>query len=155
MSTRPVVSNSSPLIAPEAIGELALLDAIFPSRVCIPEAVAREVASSVALPAWLSVRTLSQPLAPAVLRDSLGPGGREAICLALELQAEALVMDDLTARNLADRLGVQVVGTVGVIIQAKRQGVLKAARPYLEQLRATGLYISDHLLERALELAGE
>ncbi|MEI6045131.1 MAG: hypothetical protein WCS37_12340 [Chloroflexota bacterium] len=83
MSQLPTISNSSPLIGLEQIGQLGLLESLF-GTITIPTAVAQEVSSSVQLPTWITVRPLTQPLAARVLATSLGPGESEAISLALE-----------------------------------------------------------------------
>ena len=73
MSFASVISNASPLIALEQIGHLDLLKGLF-SAVLIPPVVAREIASTVTLPAWVSERALTQPMGPQILRTALGPG---------------------------------------------------------------------------------
>lgn len=99
-----VVSDASPLIALQQIGQLGLLGTIF-GTVLIPPAVARE-ALSVEQPSWIFERALTKPLAPAVVAAGLGPGESEAISLALELRADRVIVDDLPARNLAQRLNI-------------------------------------------------
>jgi uncharacterized protein len=86
MTALPVISNSSPLIALEQIGQLDLLHVLF-STVLIPPAVAREVAPTVTLPAWITERAPTQPVASQIPRASLGPGESEVISLALETDA--------------------------------------------------------------------
>ena len=109
----PAVSNSSPLIALAAIGRLSLLPALFQS-VLIPPAVAHETRRSIPVaPEWLQVQTLAGPLPATVLRRSLGVSEQEAIALAMELHAEAIVLDDLPARRVAQASGLNVIDTVG------------------------------------------
>src|SRR5437879_2741329 len=94
MTTAPVISNASPLIALNQIGQLPLLQQLF-AKVFIPRAVALEVAPSVnSLPSWIEPRTLSQPIGPRILSASLGAGESESICLALEMQAQLTILDD-------------------------------------------------------------
>lgn len=108
-----VVSNSSPLIAFDTIGESRLLPAIFGS-VLIPPAVAREIAPSFAtLPPWLVVHGLSAALPPAVRRGSLGDGEREALALALEIQAERILLDDRAARRVGQELNLHITRNSG------------------------------------------
>jgi predicted nucleic acid-binding protein len=75
MSSAPVISNASPLIALKQIGHLDLLKGLF-SAVSIPPAVAREITPTVTLPAWVSEHALTQPIGPQILRTALGPGER-------------------------------------------------------------------------------
>ena len=105
MSQGPVVSNSSPLIALDQIGRLALLHDPF-STVVVPPAVVRETSPRLALPAWVTKLPLGQPIGARVLSASLGCGEREAICLAVECNARWLVLDDRPARRLAASLAL-------------------------------------------------
>ena len=86
----PVVSNSSPLIALEQIGQLELLQSLF-IEIVIPDQVAVETVASVQPRSWIRKQSLLLPLLPAVQRPTLGPGEREAICLATEVKAGAIV----------------------------------------------------------------
>lgn len=150
-----VVSNSSPLIACAAIGQLPLIAALFRS-VLIPPAVAREIAPSIPTPPpWLAVQSLRAPLPPAVLRQSLGDGEREAVGLALDIQAERILLDDRAARRVAQDLGLLVTGTVGMLLVAKRHGMIPALRPALEALVAQSFFISAALYDDILRAAGE
>ena len=106
MTPVPVVSNASPLIALRQIGHLQLLEQLF-GTVLIPPAVAREVAPTVALPAWVGQQVLTQPVGPRILGASLGPGESEAISLALETKAKLVMLDDRPARRLAQALRIE------------------------------------------------
>ena len=98
MSSAPVISNASPLIALEQIGHLDLLKSLF-SAVLVPPAVVREIAPTVRLPAWVSERSLAQPIGPQILRTALGPGESEAISLALEIGVQWVILDERPARK--------------------------------------------------------
>jgi predicted nucleic acid-binding protein len=98
MSSAPVISNASPLIALEQIGHLDSLKGRF-SVVLIPPAVAREIAPTVRLPTWVSERAPAQPIGPQILRTALGPGESEAISLALEIGAQWAILDERPARK--------------------------------------------------------
>jgi hypothetical protein len=105
MSSAPVISNASPLIALEQIGHLDLLKGLF-SAVLIPPAVVREIAPTVTPSAWVSERVLTQPIGPQILRATLGLGESEAISLALEIGAQWVILDERPARRLAQALGL-------------------------------------------------
>ena len=148
------VSNSSPLIALEKIGKLDLLREIF-SAVIIPPAVATETAPTVTLPPWIKVDRLRWRLDPRTIRPSLGPGESEAISLSLELRPGRLILDDDPARRLASTLGLQVTGTLGIILAAKRRGLLSNLKSEMDYLLATGFFIGSELYKDLLRLAGE
>jgi predicted nucleic acid-binding protein/GNAT superfamily N-acetyltransferase len=149
------VPNSSPLIALAQIRRLDLVPAIL-QPVLIPPAVAREIAPSIpVLPHWATVRV--PRIRPSVLSSPglLGDGEREAIALAVELGAAAIVLDDRPARRQAERAGLNVIGTLGLLLEAKRKGFVTTVRPELDKLVATSFFLSRPLYERLLELAGE
>jgi predicted nucleic acid-binding protein len=154
MSHSPVVSNSSPLIALAQIGHLDLLHQIF-ANILVPPAVVLEVTPPLTLPSWIAQQPLAQPMGARVLAASLGSGEREAICLALESSAQWLILDDRPARRLATVLGLPIIGTIGVLMAAKRHALLGAVRPCLDALIQHGFYVSPTLYEQALQQAGE
>jgi uncharacterized protein len=100
MSQLSVISNSSPLIGLNQIQQLDLLEKLF-GTVTIPLAVAQEVAPSVQLPNWISIKPLSQPIAARILATALGSGESEAISLAVELSNYQVILDDRAALRLA------------------------------------------------------
>jgi predicted nucleic acid-binding protein len=69
--------------------------------------------------------------------------------------AERPAVDDLAACRCAAALGIPVRGTLGLVLVARSRGVIPAARPVLEQLRRSGMYLSDRVRDRALSLIGE
>jgi predicted nucleic acid-binding protein len=154
MSSAPVTSNASPLIALAQIGHLDLLEGLF-SAVLIPPAVAREIAPTVILPAWVSERALAQSIGPQILRTALGPGESEAISLALEIGAQWVILDERPARRLAQALGLPVIGTLGVLLASERRGFLSAVRPCVDALVNFGFHISPGLYDLGLADAGE
>lgn len=153
MNPPPVVSNSSPLIALAQIDCLHLLEKLFISIV-IPPSVTRET-TSVVLPTWVIERPLAQPVGPRILRASLGPGESEAISLALEVNAQWIIVDDRPARRLAEALNLPVLGTLGVLLAGKRRGFLPAVRPCIDALVNLGFRIAPDLYERIVADAGE
>jgi predicted nucleic acid-binding protein len=148
------VSNSSPLIVFQRIGRLELLAALL-KRVYIPAAVRREVFSADLLPDWIEERQPAQPLAAQVLAAQLGPGEGEAIALALEANATWVLIDDRPARRLARSLGLTVVGSAGLLVKAKDQGLISEVRTLLEAMRDHDFRISDKVVKAILSAANE
>jgi predicted nucleic acid-binding protein len=124
-------------------------------EVLVPAAVIREVAESVLLPPSIKERGLTQPMAAAVLQVSLGAGESEAITLALQENAALIILDDRPARRLAEALGLQVIGTLGVLSAAKRKGLVAAIAPLLSSLDAFHFHVAPELARRVLLDAGE
>lgn len=148
----PAVSNTSCLIALEVIGRLDLLADQYRSLL-IPPAVAHEW--GVPTPPWITVLGVQNQTAVQVLRLHLGHGEAEAIVLSLEVAAQRLILDDQRARNIAASLGVQVTGTLGIVLRAKQVGLIPLVRPLLEDLDQAGFWLSPSLVQQALHIAGE
>lgn len=77
--------------------------------------------------------------------------------LALELPAgdAVVILDDARAREAAGRLGLKFTGTSGVLLDAKRTGLIPAIKPQLDQLDALGFRLAGHTRSAVLNLAGE
>ena len=145
-----VVMDSACLIGLERLQCLDLLSSLF-DPVYVPPEVAREFGT--VLP-WFSVRAPSDKAALDALNMLVDAGEAEAIALAREL-AIKVVLDDRKARAVGARMGLSVLGTLGILIQAKRAGLVAAIRPLLERLEALGFHMSGSLKEEALRLADE
>ena len=145
-----VVSDSTCLIGLERVGELEILPALF-DLVMIPLEVEREFDRSFE---WLKVENLTNNLLAAALQMVVDAGEAEAIALASQKEC-LLISDDKQARAAAKRLGVAVIGTVGVLIRAKQNGIISEINPILDALEANDFFISRALREEALKIAGE
>jgi predicted nucleic acid-binding protein len=107
-----IVSNSSPLIALSRIQRLDLIPAVLQS-ILIPPAVAREIEPSIpVLPAWVSVKVPSSQRSLLTSRGRLGDGEREAIALASQIAADAVLIDERAGRRVAEEAGLKVIGTL-------------------------------------------
>jgi predicted nucleic acid-binding protein len=161
MPDGPVVLNNTPLAALWAIGRLDLLRDLF-GEVLIPAAVREEFLSRdtgdrarVLLDApWIHCTEVLQPK-HVLAFAGLDRGEAEVLALAEELDARLIVLDEKKARRYAERLGLPKTGTVGLLLLAKERGLIESLRIWLEQLRRTGLHLSDALVQQALEIAGE
>jgi predicted nucleic acid-binding protein len=154
MKERLVVADSSPLVALSRIGYLHLLPALL-GKLHLPPAVRQEVFGSHPLPGWVAEVALQQPVASRITSAHLGPGEREAIALALELSADEVILDDLAARRLAYALRMSVIGTFGLLLRAKKRGLVPLVRPLIEALQSHEFHASARLVEGILVAAGE
>jgi predicted nucleic acid-binding protein len=131
--------------------------------VLVPAAVAGEVArrggADAAVQALRSVDWLRQiddlSIPPHVQALRLGSGEQAVIAWALAHPETEAILDDLDARRHAVSLGVPVRGTLSLVLEAKHVGLIDLARPVVDRLRWAGLYLSDHVVDRALRLVGE
>lgn len=104
---------------------------------------------------WVSVRAPAGPV-PAFSPD-LGRGETDVLRLALESPAGdvTLILDDMRAREVAGRLGLKFTGTLGVLLEAKRAGLLTEVKSQLDRLDALGFRVAGETRLAALRLAGE
>lgn len=103
---------------------------------------------------WLKV-VEDPPILPRIQAWDLGPGESSALAFAMAHQPVVAVIDDLNARRCANTFQIPVSGTLGLVLTAKKHGRIALARPVLEQLRQSGMYLSDRVLNRALSFVGE
>lgn len=160
MGERAVI-NASPLILLARGGHLGLLRA-FANEIWVPEAVAVEIrqlgsgdVTSRALMAtdWLVVKPVPA-ISVAIAEWRLGAGESATLALALTHGLDAII-DDLAGRKCAESLGVPLRGTLGIVLAAKRRGLIPAARPIIEDLVSAGLYLSRRVIDDALLRVGE
>ncbi len=130
-----VVADSSPLIAMGRIGRLDILHTFF-GQLLLPDAVWQEVveaerekpgSSDIAAASWIERRTVKDSAWVNLLKHDLGAGEAEAIVLAREIGAGLVLMDERLGRSAARSLGLNVVGLIGVLIEARNRGLITDA----------------------------
>ena len=160
-----VIANSSVLIGLSSIGQLELLKQRFPKGVIIPQAVWQEVvvtgtgrsgAVEVSNASWLTRKTVQNPALVVALQATLDKGEAEVIALAQELKADLTLLDEKEARRVTRRLSMPTLGTVGILIWAKRQGLITTLRTELDNLRQKGNFkLSNSLYQTVLQQVRE
>jgi predicted nucleic acid-binding protein len=155
-----IVADTSALIALAACDSLALLDRLF-TDVRVPGAVFRECTVSDKpeagrLETYLRGRVVEVDLQEFVIAVSgLGQGELEAMVLYKRLRAERLLVDDYRARKVAHLNGIEVVGSLGVLLRAKESGLIAKLRPLIVKIQAADVRYGDQLVAEVLRLAGE
>ena len=159
---RLVVVNTTPIIALALTDQLHLLQLLY-VRVYMPAAVQIEVfaggpegvgSRELREADWVCSVSLQDPGRAAVIPD-LDRGEAEVIALAQELGADLVIIDERLARRHASRLGLRLTGTLGLLLKAKRCGLIPAVAPLVDELRRCGIRLSDALVAEALRLADE
>jgi predicted nucleic acid-binding protein len=145
------VTNSACLIGLERIGRLDLLPQVF-STVFAPPMVAKEVQAPLS---WLRVQAVQNTATVAILKTQMDAGEAETIALAMELEDILLILDDKKARRVAQQLNLKVIGTVGMLLRAKRQGIITEVKPFISALIQADFRISQRIIQKALQLSGE
>jgi predicted nucleic acid-binding protein len=159
-----VISNTSPITNLAGIGQLDLLRQLY-GTVTIPQAVYQEmVGLGTTVPGTLEVQTLPwiivQPVTDLnqvkTFRTILDQGEAEAIVLAMELNAELLIIDERPGRAIAAEYGLKITGVLGVLLEAKRQGIIVSVKPLMDQLiNQVEFWIDKQLYKIVLQIASE
>jgi predicted nucleic acid-binding protein len=155
------VVNASPLILLGKIEQLHLLEALA-SRVVVPAAVVKELAAGVdhdpegpSTLTWAQAHSVQDiPVPQSIAGWDLGAGESQVLAHCLSGRKRA-VLDDAEARAAARVHGVPIIGTLGVILRARRANLIPAARPLIERLQERGAFLSDDLVQLALSKIGE
>jgi predicted nucleic acid-binding protein len=145
-----IVTDSTCLIGLERINLLAILPQLF-EPVIVPSAVANEFGGSFE---WLIVEVPTDESLLTSLRLQIDLGEAETIALAYE-RASRVLLDDRQARTAARKLGLRIIGTVGMLVRAKRESIIPDLTAVLDQLEANNFYMSNDLRNEAVRLVGE
>jgi predicted nucleic acid-binding protein len=155
-----LVADASALIALSVCDALALLDALF-GDVVVPEAVYREVAvtgkpESVRLQSYLQGKVRSVNMQNFVYLDAFADAGETAAMLLYKaIAADYLLVDDKRGRKVAKINQIKTIGSLGVLLQAKRAGLIPAVAPLLKLIVRSPVFLNKELLKTVLALAGE
>lgn len=166
-ATRMVICDSSSLIHLSAIGRLGLLKD-FHGTLTIPQAVWREVVQqglnrpgvqeveAALQEGWIEIRAASNEPLLTSLKQDLDDGEAEVIALAIEHQAELVLLDETEARRIAGIFDLKKTGAIGILIRAKLEGKIQDLRTELDRLRTVGgFWIEERLYNAAVSSVGE
>lgn len=157
-----VICNTSPLQYLHQIRQLSILSALA-GHIIVPPAVLSELSEGrsrgVDLPdldslAWVTVRIPVSAPATSLIAD-LGTGEAQALMLALEISGAIVVLDDACARRMAETRHIPLTGTLGLLLDAKRAGLISTVKPCLDQLQLLHFRLAAQTRAAVLKLAGE
>lgn len=160
MTKRAWVINASPLILMGKLDQLDLVQRLAP-QLMVPAAVIHEISAgasdittrkTIDWAARFAVPDLAIPAS--ILSWDIGAGESQVLALCLSSERTA-ILDDGAARSAAKAHQVQLLGSLGIILRAKTNGLIPSARPLIEQLVASGSYLSANLVSAALRKVGE
>ncbi|MCB0518688.1 MAG: DUF3368 domain-containing protein [Lewinellaceae bacterium] len=159
-----VVSDTSPISSLIRIGRLDLLKDIF-QKVVIPSEVHKELLemknfgwdlSIFENADWIETRVPSDTILLSQVIVELDRGEAEAITLAKELNANYLLIDERKGWDMAKSLGINAIGLVSVLIQAKTIGYIPLVRPVLDELREKGgFWMGKKIYQQVLQIVNE
>ena len=155
-----LVADASALIALSACDSLHLLDVLF-GNVIVPEAVYVEVVVNdkpqfLRLQSYLQGKVRPVNMDRFVYLDAFADAGEtQAMLLYKEVAADYLLIDDRRGRKVAHINQIKTIGLMGVLLQAKRLGLISQVEPLLAEIAASPVFIGAGLIQTVLELAGE
>ncbi|MBJ6611985.1 MAG: DUF3368 domain-containing protein [Candidatus Thiothrix moscowensis] len=155
-----IVADASPLVALAICDCLDVLEQLF-NEVKVSQTVYEEVTignkpGSDKLTAYLQGKIVGLNLDNYIIGgDSLDKGELTSIALYKHLQADYLLIDEKAGRKVAKLNHVKIIGSLGVLIEAKRKGIIPSLKPHVEILRLSKAHFSDDLLDYALAAVGE
>jgi predicted nucleic acid-binding protein len=156
-----IIADSSALVALSICRILPLLETIF-DKVYVPKAVYNEVCisgkpESKFLCEYLNNRVQSVSLKKLSLTNNprLGIGELEAIALYLKTSADLLLIDDAYAKKIASQNGLEVMGSIGVLLLAKQKGLISTIKPLITMLVNSEIHLGNSVIQKALYLAKE
>lgn len=159
---RDIVINTGPLLALAATGRLDVLPTLF-RRIVVSVEVAREIAAGgraqfavaeLSAATFLEKRSTVTPLTP-FLSTALDAGEASVIALALAEKIPTVCIDETSGRRLARLHGLSVTGSLGVLLQAKHQGMPVKLRDAIQRMRQRGIWLGELLEAECLRPAGE
>lgn len=161
-----LVCNTGPVIALAKLDSLNLLNELGFQRVLIPSFVRKELLGKIgpeatalesALDDFIKVARPGQVSGQAeTIASDLDEGEKQVILLGSSLEARViLLLDDQAGRRVARTLGMHVIGTAGILLSAKKQGLVETVAPLLISLREKGYWLSDALIAEVRRLSGE
>jgi predicted nucleic acid-binding protein len=161
--TSEIVINTGPVIAlVAALGDLEILDELY-ERVVVPREVSEEIlveggvrfgAAEFEATDGLSRITSPTEMMP-YLRNSLDSGEAAVIQVALNEGVHTVCIDEPAGRRVARLCGLQVTGSLGILVRGKRAGCVRSVSDAIEAMKAKGVYLSSRVVNKALEAAGE
>ena len=159
---RKVIVNSTPIIALSKVGRLGLLQQMY-GEIIIPYAVYQEVTekNDAAVRAikdnasWMHIVRIYDQADRKMYKARLHEGEVEVMILAQEIHADLVIIDDLAARKTAEYLDLTLTGTIGILVKAKRLGLISEVMPIIKEMESHNIYFSESLISRIRKLANE
>lgn len=160
-----VISDTTPLISLMKIESLDILEKMY-KEIIVPKAVYDELIINVDYQSeidiirkctFLQTKIVKENLSVSLLQKQLklDLGESEAIVLANSINADLIIIDERKARSIAKDIGLNVTGTLGILVEAKQRGLVKELRPLLDKLIKNEIRISKRLYQDILELVNE
>jgi len=154
-----IVSNATPIIALLKINKLSILKKLY-KEIIVPQEVYNEIESGkqkmfyrdLSQIKWIKIKNIKDEKSLSYFLD-LDKGEAETIILANEIKADLVIMDEKLGRFHAKHADLKVTGTLGVLLKAKKSGVILKIQPLLYALKEKGIWLDNNLIQKVIELA--
>ena len=143
-----VIADTSCLIVYDKIQGLDILRKTF-SELVITQQVREEFG---VLPDWLNVSVIEEKDELYLkLLNNLGQGEASSIALASQMKNSLLIIDEKKGRIAALKHGISIIGSLGVLVEAKRKGVIASVRDTITKIEQTNFRVSKSIKKKILE----
>ena len=156
-----VVSDTTPILSFIKLDRLDVLEKIY-KKIIIPKAVYQELEEGknkyyidILDNNWIKILKIRNKNLIRELEKNLDRGEAEAIALSIEISADLLLLDEKIGRKIAKEKGLKISGTIGILIKAKKMGILKEVKPLINELIEKGNYYNKSFIKIVLKYAGE
>ncbi|MBN2445033.1 MAG: DUF3368 domain-containing protein [Spirochaetales bacterium] len=157
------VCNTTPIIAFSKIGYIELIREVF-GTIIVPEAVFKELteygqerpgANEILNADWVTIEKVKNKEYVDFLKTSLDNGEAEVIALAYEKKAFLAIIDEKIARRIAMQMGINIIGSIGILLKAKKQGIIKEIKPYWDNMIRCGIRYNKKFYSELLKRTQE
>ena len=152
LQSKIVIADTTCFILLDKINEIELLRQLF-NEVITTREIAQEFGKE--LPEWISIESVKDKKYQSVLELEVDKGEASAIALSAEKTEVLLILDDLQARKLAEKLRLNYTGTLGMIARARREAVIESVKPIIAKIRNTNFRFSEEVFAAIIKTAGE
>ena len=156
-----VVSNTTPILSFIKLNRLDILEKIY-KEIIIPEAVHLELEKgkdkyykNISGKSWIKIVKVKNKSLIRQLEKDLDKGEAEALALSIEISADLLLIDEKFGRKIAQEKGIKITGTIGVLLKAKKRGIVKEVKPLIYELIEKGNYYKESFVKLVLKHSGE
>ena len=143
-----IISDTSCLISLDKLGLLHLLNLFYKEITITPEV---QMEWGKPIPDWVNENRAQNTKLQSKLENKLGKGEASSIVLALELQPSVVIIDESKGRKIAKTFNLEVIGTLGILILAFKNGYLNDLEDTLLNLKSNGFRVSDVLLQKVID----
>ena len=158
---RKIITNTTPILSLLKIDKLDLLKELY-GKVTVPNAVYQEIEKGKHKPYyqdlkqvdWIKIEHIKNPDSLTYFVD-LDKGEAEVLILAKEQKVDLVILDEIMGRRYAKQLGLNLTGTLGVLLKAKENGIINSIQEILTELTEKGTWLNPKLIKKVIDLSNE